>query len=153
MCATVEFMRLILINRVAIWDACLMAFTANPLVLQHSPLVIIYCQDMNVVSRTLVYSQPKDGVWGITPICTDVSCLTQPGEVFSKTHKVKKTPQLHCRASWTCKRCQRNSDTFDKPDWVIEVPHRMNFFLYEYPFESKVSALAKERTWRQYDKE
>jgi hypothetical protein len=31
-------------------------------------------------------------------------------------------------------------------DRVIEVPHRMNFF-YEYPFESKVSALAKERTW------
>ena len=146
MATVVVFLRSVFINRTPIWDACVMAFTADPLVLQSSPLVVVYREGTSTISRTLIYSHPVDGVWGITPICTRDSCLTQPGDVFSKTHKVKKT-QTHTRASWTCKRCRSKTEVFERPTWITEVPNRLNFFFYEFPFEGKATTLASERTW------
>jgi hypothetical protein len=146
MATVVVFLRSVFIDQTPIWDACVMAFTANPSVLQKSPLVIIYREGARTVSRTLIYSQPKDGVWGITPICTRNGCPTQPGDVFSKTHKVNKT-HTHTRASWICKRCRFKTDVFERPAWITEVLNRLNFFFYEFPFEGKVTTLASERTW------
>jgi len=146
MATVVVFLRSVFIDRLPIWSACVMAFTANPSVLLNSPLVIVYREGTETVSRTLVYSHPKDGVWGITPICTRSSCPTQVGDLFSKTHKVNKT-QLHTRASWTCKRCRFKTDVFERPKWINEVPNRLNFFFYKFPFDSKVTTLADERTW------
>ena len=34
-----------------------------------------------------------------------------------------------------------------RPDWITEIPHKLNFFSYDYPFESKASVLANEITW------
>jgi hypothetical protein len=146
MIAVTDFLRGIFVDGVTIWKACVRAFTANPLVLQHTPLVLIYREGTTVISRTLIYSQAKDGVWGITPICTNDQCATQPGDVYSKTHKVHKTA-THSMVSWSCRRCLRTSDKFPRPDWITEVPYKLNFFFYDYPFEAKAAMLANKRTW------
>ena len=145
--AVVEFLRSVLVNRADIWDACIMAFTTNPLVLEHSPLVIVYRKGSTIISRTLIHSQPKDGVWGIMPTCPNRDCPTQAGDVYSKTHKVKKV-LAHTRASWACKRCGRTSAPFEKPEWVQEVPRTLNYFFYDFPFESKVDLVAKGIVWK-----
>ncbi|KIM86362.1 hypothetical protein PILCRDRAFT_86558 [Piloderma croceum F 1598] len=62
MATAVVFLCSVFIDQTPIWDACVMAFTANLSVLQTSPLVIVYCEGTRTVLRTLVYSQPKDGV-------------------------------------------------------------------------------------------
>jgi len=129
-----------------IWDACVMAFTANPSVLQNSPLVIVYREGTRTVSRTLIYSHPKDGVWGITLICARNGCPMQPGDIFSKTHKVNKVYK-HTRASWICKRYRFKTDVFIRLAWITEVPNRLNFFFYKFPFKGKVTTLVSERTW------
>ena len=146
MLAVTDFLRSVYITGGNIWDACVTAFTVNASVLQHSPLVLMFREGATVISRTLVWSQAKDGVWGIVPVCTNPSCATQPGDVYSKMHKVHKVA-AHSLASWTCRRCSRTSDKFRRPDWITEVPHKLNFFFYDYPFESKASVLANERTW------
>jgi hypothetical protein len=147
MLAVTQFFRGVYITGGNIWQACVTAFTANTSVLQHSPLVLIYREGATVISRTLVYSQAKDGVWGIVPVCTNTTCATQAGDVHSKIHKVHKVAG-HSVASWMCKRCSRRSDKIQRPDWITEVPYKLNFFFYDYPFESKASALANEVTWR-----
>jgi hypothetical protein len=53
----------------------------------------------------------------------------------------------HSTASWICKRCSRKSNKIHRPDWITEIPHKLNFFSYDYPFESKASVLANEITW------
>lgn len=146
MLAVMGFLRGVYITDGNIWQACVTAFTATASVLQHSPLVLIYWDGTAVISRTLVYSQAKDGVWGIVPICTNPRCATQAGDVYSKTHKVQKV-MAHSVASWICKRCSKTSDKIQKPDWITEVPHKLIYFFYDYPFESKASALANENTW------
>jgi hypothetical protein len=147
MIAAVEFLRSVYIDRMDIWDACVMAFTANPRVLQHSPIVLLYSVQGSIYSRTLVRSQPKDGVWGIEPICSAPNCISQVGDTYSKTHKVTGM-QTHTRVSWVCKRCSKTSDIFNKPDWIHEVTKRSHFFYYDFPFEEQVSAMVKERIWK-----
>jgi hypothetical protein len=146
MCAVIVFLRSVFVNGADIWEACMMAFTADALVLKHSPLVIVYRKDSHIFSRTLIHSDPKTGVWGITPICPNDDCSTQPGDVYSKTHKVRSI-QAHALASWACKRCGGKSDQFGRPEWVREVPHKLNYFFYDFPFQQMADVVAKERKW------
>jgi len=86
MLVVMEFLCGVYITSDNIWHACVTAFTANTGVLQHSPLVLIYRKGATTISRTLVYSQAKDGVWGIVLVCTNPTCATQPRDIYSKTH-------------------------------------------------------------------
>ena len=147
MLATNCFLRSVFVEKIDIWNACIMAFTSNNRTLLHSPLVLIYRQNSTVVSKTLVYSEPKTGVWGITPICLNTQCQSQAGDTFSKTHKVGNMLS-HMRASWSCKRCKGKTNVFDRPSWIEEVPDRRHYYAYEYPFEDKVGALADSLVWR-----
>jgi hypothetical protein len=69
--AVVEFLCGVYITSGDIWQARVTAFTANISVLQHSLLVLVYCQGVNVISKIIVYPQAKDSVWGIVPVCTN----------------------------------------------------------------------------------
>ena len=146
MLVVMEFLCGVYIDSNNIWHACVTAFTANTGVLQHSPLVLIYCKGATIISGTPAYSQAKDSVWGIVLVCTNPTCATQSGEVYSKTHKVHKAV-AHSVASWLCTHCSRTSDRFERPDWITEVLHKLTFFSHDYLFESKASTLANECTW------
>jgi hypothetical protein len=102
MLAVVEFLHCVYITGRDIWQACVTAFTTNTSVLQHSPLILVYLQGANVISKTIVYSQVKDSVWGIVPVFANSMCAMQPGDVYSKTHKIHNVA-AHLTASWICK--------------------------------------------------
>lgn len=146
MLPSTSFLRSVFVEKTNIWDACIMAFTSNHNVLSHSPIVLIYRQGESVISKTLIYSEPRTGVWGIKPICTNPQCQSQAGDVFSKTHKVTNS-LTHARASWSCKRCNRKTEIFNRPLWIEEVPNHRNFFFYDYPFEGRVETLARNMKW------
>ena len=144
------FLRCVFVERQDVWDACVLAFTSHSRTLLHSPLVLIRQQGPStVITKTMVYSDPKGGVWGLQPPCTNPECDTRPGDVYSKTHKSHKAKDklAHSKVSWACKRCHQKTNIVERPSWIEEVPDRRHYYVFEYPYDEKAEELYRSLIW------
>ena len=132
------------------WDACVLAFTSHSQILLHSPLVLI-CQQgpLTVITKTMVYSDPKGGIWGLQPPCTNTECDTWPGDIYFKTHKSHKAKDklAHSKVSWACKQCHQKTNIVERPSWIEEVPDCRHYYVFEYPYVEKAEELYRSLIW------
>jgi hypothetical protein len=147
--AVVDFLRRVLIHREDLWTSCVTVFTHDTRILEHTPLVLIFKTGDELVSRTLVHSDPKI-IWGLTGLCGGGGgCMARPGEVVSKTRKVRNDTN-HPTACWVCSRCGWESIWVARPEWIKGTGHPLTFY-YTFPLTEEQAGLVERLARKKVD--
>jgi hypothetical protein len=130
--AILQFLRSSFMFNDRLWESLVSSFMDHRL-LTHTPVVLIFREGADVVSRQLVYSVPQARPWGLLPRCGIPDCPSLPGsfQAFGgrkqrENHPVFKVKCLHC--GWSSEYVQR-------PPWLHELPKPF-FFWHHYPLTS-----------------
>lgn len=130
----IDFLHRVFIDRVDFWDACVAAFTQNPKVLQHSPVILIYRKGEEVFTRQLILSDERV-LWGLPASCGRRGCVSRPGDVVSLTRKVRSDGN-HPAGRWRCNRCGWCTQWVSRPCWIHEVTGHPFYFYHSFPLTS-----------------
>jgi hypothetical protein len=102
------------------WNALVMAIAGDLEHLRHTPVTLVFHENGQVLSRTLVLSVPPSRVWGL-PLqgCPTTSC---PSKAFDFRSEVpRKSALLHEKARFSCNLCGFRTAWISRPSWIKDV--------------------------------
>jgi hypothetical protein len=130
--ALLQFLRLVFSYEEALWESLVSSFMDHRL-LTHTPVVLIFRDGAEVISRQLVYSVPQARPWGLLPRCGDPNCPALPGSfnILGGRRQHENHPTFKIK----CLLCGWASEYVARPEWLHELPRKF-FFWHHYPLTS-----------------
>ena len=115
-----------------VYQAVTSAFTADHLILSHTPVVVIdQVSEETVVSWSLAYSVPFGRLWGLEPRCPTEDCC-MPGDIKVT---IRRSGKNHDFAKFSCLRCKWATSWIPRPDFITPVANREFYFTMPFPLK------------------
>jgi hypothetical protein len=142
-----SFLKAVFMHCKPVWESLLSNFLDQRL-LSHSPVVLIFRENEETISRRIIYSIPEARPWGFQPRCGDPECLALPGSFHVKGSR--RQHENHPFFKVKCLKCGWSSEYVPRPLWLQELPKKF-FFWHHYPLslEERQYILCETKRMRQ----